>query len=160
VSNHGINVDYINPFIEATIHTFQTMCSSTPTREPAFLKGDGEQAYGISGVIALGGEAVGTVVLAFPEAVAISVVGKFVGEPFAAITARVVDGVGELANLIAGDAKNRLVQKGFKFEVGAPKIITGRSYVSAQNKSSPCVVVPFSCEFGKFRLEASLKKVG
>ncbi len=157
--SHGINVDYINPFIEAVTHTFTTMAAMTPTRDRVFLKGDGEETYGVSGIIGLGGEATGAVVLNFPEAVAIRVVSKFVGEDFTSITAGVVDGVGELTNIIAGDAKNRLVQKGYKFEIGLPKIVTGRSYITAQNKSVPCLVVSFASEIGKFCLEVSLKKV-
>ncbi|HEX3134370.1 MAG TPA: chemotaxis protein CheX [Planctomycetota bacterium] len=157
--SHGINVDYINPFIEAVTHTFSTMAGMTPTRDRVFLKDDGEETYGVSGIIGLGGEATGAVVLNFPEQVAIRVVGKFVGEEFTSITAGVVDGVGELTNIIAGDAKNRLVQKGYKFEIGLPKIVTGRSYITAQNKSVPCLVVSFASEIGKFCLEVSLKKV-
>ncbi len=158
--SRGINVDYINPFIEATVHTFQTMCQVTPTRDRIFLKGEGEQVYGVSGIIGLGGEATGAVVLNFPEPVAISAVGKFVGEEYTSITSSVVDGVGELTNIIAGDAKNRLIQKGYKFEIGLPKIVTGRNYITAQNKAVPCLVVSFASDVGKFCLEVSLKKIG
>jgi chemotaxis protein CheX len=70
----------------------------------------------------------------------------------------VVDGVGELTNIIAGDAKNRLIQKGYKFEIGLPKIVTGRNYITAQNKSVPCIVISFTCELGRFCIEVSLKK--
>ncbi len=155
-----LNADYINPFIEATVNTFQTMCSLTPVREKVFLKGDGEETYGVSGIIGLGGEATGAVVLNLPEALAIGVVGKFVGEEFTTITSSVVDGVGELTNIIAGDAKNRLIQKGYKFEIGLPRIVTGRNYITAQNKSVPCLVVTFTCDIGRFCLEVSLKKSG
>lgn len=154
----GINVDYINPFIEATINTFTTMCNVTPTREKVFLKGEGEEVYGVSGIIGLGGEALGAVVLNFPENVAIATVGKFVGEEYDTITASVVDGVGELTNIIAGDAKNRLIQKGYKFEIGLPKMVTGRNYITAQNKSVPCIVVSFTSQIGRFCLEVSLRK--
>jgi|ERR1700677_4724700 chemotaxis protein CheX len=157
--NTSINVDYINPFIEATIHTFQTMCGVVPTRQRIFLKGEGEEVYGVSGIIGLGGEATGAVVLNFPEAVAVRTISKFVGEEIPSITAVVVDGVGEITNIIAGEAKNRLIQKGYKFEIGLPKIVTGRSYITAQNKSVPCIVISFASEFGKFCLEVSLKKV-
>ena len=155
---HAINVDYINPFIEATINTFQTMCKVTPVRERVFLKGDGEEVYGVSGIIGLGGEAVGAVVLNFPETVAITAVSKFVGEEYTTINASVVDGVGELTNIIAGDAKNRLIQKGYKFEIGLPKMVTGRNYITAQNKSVPCIVISFTSDLGKFCIEVSLKK--
>ena len=154
----GINVDYINPFIEATVNTFQTMCNVVPTREKIFLKGEGEEVYGVSGIIGLGGEAVGAVVLNFPENVAVAVVSKFVGEEYTSITSSVVDGVGELTNIIAGDAKNRLIPKGYKFEIGLPKMVTGRNYITAQNKSVPCIVVMFTSPIGKFCLEVSLRK--
>ncbi len=154
----SINVDYINPFIEATINTVQTMVNVVPTRDKVFLKGEGEEVYGVSGIIGLGGEATGAVVLNFPETVAISAVSKFVGEEATSITSNVVDGVGELTNIIAGDAKNRLMQKGYKFEIGLPKIVTGRSYITAQNKSVPCIVISFTSDIGKFCIEVSLKK--
>ncbi len=157
--SHGINVDYINPFIEATVHTFQTMCQIVPTREKLFIKKrDSEEIYGISGIIGLKGEMYGTVILNFPEQIAIRMVSKIAGEEQKNITATVVDGVGEILNIIAGDAKNRLVQKGYKFDIGLPKIVTGRNYVNAQKKSDHCIVITFISPFGKFSLEVSLKK--
>ena len=156
----GLNVDYINPFIEAVTNTFQTMAGMAITRDKIFLKGEGEEVYGVSGIIGLGGEASGSVVLNFPEQVAIAAVGKFVGEDFGSITAGVVDGVGELTNIVAGDAKNRLIQKGYKFDIGLPKIVTGRNYITAQQKGVPCIVIAFNSEIGRFCIEVSLKKSG
>ena len=59
--------------------------------------------------------------LNFPEDVAIRSVSSFVGESYESISSDVVDGVGELTNIIAGDAKNRLLQKGYSFDIGLPK---------------------------------------
>ncbi len=155
----GLNVDYINPFIEAVSNTFSTMAGLTIVRDKIFLKGEGEEGYGVSGIIGLGGEVSGSVVLNFPEAVAIAAVSKFVGEEFTTITSAVVDGVGELTNIVAGDAKNRLVQKGYKFDIGLPKIVTGRNYITAQQKGIPCIVIAFTSEIGRFSIEVSLKKL-
>jgi chemotaxis protein CheX len=154
----GLNVDYINPFIEATINTFQTMCSVDAKRDKIFLKGEGSEVYGVTGIIGLGGEASGSVVLNFPAEVAMSAVGSFVGEAYDNISAEVVDGVGELTNIIAGDAKNRLGQKGYSFDIGLPKIVVGRNYVTAQSRSLPCIVISFTSSIGNFTIEVSLKK--
>lgn len=154
----GLNVDYINPFIEATINTFQTMCSVKAARDKIFLKGEGSEVYGVTGIIGLGGEASGSVVLNFPAEVAMAAVGSFVGESYSSISAEVVDGVGELTNIIAGDSKNRLSQKGYSFDIGLPKIVVGRNYVTAQSKSVPCIVISFTSSIGAFTLEVSLKK--
>ena len=37
----GLNVDYINPFIEAVVNTLQTMCAASSAREKVYLKGLG-----------------------------------------------------------------------------------------------------------------------
>jgi chemotaxis protein CheX len=156
-----MNVDHINPFIEATTHTFQTMCGVVPVREKIMLKGDREDtSYGICGILGLSGEAVGTMVITFPEQVAIQVVSKITGEELTKLNSAVVDGVGELLNIIAGDAKNRLIQKGYKFALGLPKTVTGRNFIAAQTKANQCLVITFALPFGKFNLEVSLKKVG
>lgn len=158
MASGGLNVDYINPFIESTVNTFSTMCSIDVKRERLFLKGDGAEIYGVTGIIGLGGEASGSVVLNFPAEVAIAGVGSFVGEAYETITSDVVDGVGELTNIIAGDAKNRLSQKGYSFDIGLPKIVVGRNYVTAQSKSIPCIVIMFNSDIGNFSIEVSLKK--
>ena len=158
MASGGLNVDYINPFIEATVNTFKTMCSLDVVREKIFLKGDGAEIYGVTGIIGLGGEASGSVVLNFPAEVAIAAVGSFVGEVYDDISSDVVDGVGELTNIIAGDSKNRLGQKGYSFDIGLPKIVVGRNYVTAQSKSVPCIVLMFNSGIGKFSIEVSLKK--
>jgi chemotaxis protein CheX len=154
----GLNVDYINPFIEAVVNTFKTMASVDAERERVFLKGEGDEMYGVTGIIGLGGEATGAVVLNFPEDVAIKAVGSFVGESYETITSEVVDGVGELANIVAGDAKNRLMQKGYNFDIGLPKIVVGRNYVTAQSQSVMCIVIAFKSTIGRFTLEVSLKR--
>lgn len=159
MNNHGINLDYVNPFIEAITHALQTSCSLSPTRDRVFLKGDGEEVYGVSGIINLSGEATGAVVLNFPDVVARRLVGKLKGEDFPSLTSSVVDGVSELTSLIAGDAKNRLEQKGFKFEIGTPKIVTGRNFITVQSKAGSCLVVSFTSEVGRFCMEVSIKKV-
>ena len=159
VSANSMNVDYINPFLEATVSTFQSMCSLVVTREKIFLKGNDQVNYGVSGIIGLAGEAQGAVVLSFPEETARKVISKLVGEDFDTINAAVVDGVGELTNIIAGDAKNRLVQKGYKFDLSLPRIVSGRSHIAAQSRAVQCLVISFRSELGTFCLEVSLKKM-
>ena len=149
-ANIGINIDYINPFIEATVNTFRTMCTIEVARDRILLKGDGAEIYGVTGVIGLAGEATGSVVLNFPAEVAKSAVGSLIGEIYNDITSEVVDGVGELTNIIAGDSKNRLSQKGYSFDIGLPKIVVGRNYVTSQSKAVPCIIILFKSSIGQF----------
>ncbi len=43
-------------------------------------------------------------------------------------------------------------------EIGLPKIVTGRNYITAQNRAIPCIVIAFASDLGRFCLEVSLKK--
>ncbi len=154
----NLQVDYINPFIESVTNTLEMMCSLPVKREGISLKGEEKETYGVTGIIGLGGEVTGAVVLNLPEQVAISLVSSFTDETYDSITSDVLDGVGELTNIIAGDAKERLQQKGYSFDIGLPKIIVGRSYVTTQSKAITCIVITFAAKIGTFTLEVSLKK--
>jgi chemotaxis protein CheX len=158
VTKTPLNLDYINLFIEAVISTFTTMIGETPVREKVMLKGDGDEIFGVSGIVGLAGEVSGSVVLTFNEDTAMSVVGKFSGATYTSLTSDVIDGVGELTNIIAGDAKNRLRSKGYKFNIGLPKVVSGRNYITMRTKDVPCIVIKFSLPLGGLSLEVCLKK--
>ena len=157
-SKTPLNLDYINLFIEAVISTFATMIGETPTREKVMLKGDGDEIFGVSGIVGLAGEVSGSVVLTLDEDTAKNVVSKFTGASYQSLTADVIDGVGELTNIIAGDAKNRLRSKGYKFNIGLPKVVSGRNYITMRTKDVPCIVVKFGSPLGSLLLEVCLKK--
>ena len=154
----ALNVDYINFFIEAVVSTFSTMVGESPVREKVMLKTEGDENFGVSGIIGLAGEASGSVVLNLNEDTARNVVGKFTGTAYQTLTSDVIDGVGELTNIIAGDAKNRLRTKGYSFDIGLPRVVAGRNYITMPTRGVPCVVVRFGSALGGLSLEVCLRK--
>ena len=157
-----MDVAYINPFIEGLIEIFETMIGFTPKRVGLDLKEEGKKGYthGVSGVIGLAGEAIGCVLLRMDEEVAMRVVSKFIGEEVNDLDPLVTDGVGELANMISGNAKATLHDRGYKFNISLPTIVCGKNYITRQPKDAPCLVVKFESECGPFELEVSLNKNG
>ena len=154
----GPEVNYINPFIEAAQNAFQTMANEVAVRKSLSLKGEDNQSSGVSGIIGLAGETMGSVVLSLNEETAIKVISKIMGTTYAGVTADVIDGIGELTNIIAGDAKNRLIQKGYKFDISIPRVVSGRQYFTTQTRNGPCIVIEFTIPSGSFKLEVSLTK--
>jgi chemotaxis protein CheX len=154
----GVNIEYINAFIESVVSIFTTMLNENPVREKILLKVPGEQDYGVSGIVGLAGEASGSVVLNLDEHTAMAVVGTFTGDTYTKVSSDVIDGIGELTNMIAGDAKNRLHVKGYHFDISLPRVVAGRSFITACPKGSPCVIVKFTSGLGRFSLEVSLQK--
>lgn len=157
-----MDVAYINPFIEGLIEIFKTMVGFTPKRVGLELKEDGKKGHthGISGVIGLAGEAIGCVLLRMDEQVGMDIVGKFIGEEVTENDPLVADGIGELANMIAGNAKAVLQDNGYRFNISIPTVVCGKNYITRQPKDSPCIVVRFESECGDFELEVSLSKNG
>jgi chemotaxis protein CheX len=67
------------------------------------------------------------------------------------------DGVGELANMIAGAAKSVLAEKGIKTYISIPRVILGSNHYIHRPKEVPCVKIDFTSELGDIVLEVALK---
>jgi len=150
-----MDVSYINPFIISTIETFQKMLKSEAKPGQVQLKNDTTYTYDVSGVIGLSGEAQGSICLSFPKLIALKVVSALVGAEIKIIGPEVADAIGEIANIIAGNAKQHLTQ--FNLSISLPKVIMGKDHKIASQRGVPTIVVPFDCPLGNFAMEVSLK---
>ena len=65
------------------------------------------------------------------------------------------DGVGELANIVAGNAKQGL-QK-YKLSISLPNVVVGKNHMLRSPSGLPSIVVPFVSSIGSFAMEVSLK---
>jgi chemotaxis protein CheX len=155
-----VKVEYINAFIESTVNALKTMAMISPKREEIKVKKEGETAtYDISGLIGIAGNAIGSVVLSFPEETAINVVSNFVGEKLTAVNRDVLDAIGELTNIVAGGAKKIFSERGHHFKISIPNVVHGKDHKINRPKDVPCISVSFSSDAGPFAVEVSLKIV-
>jgi len=93
--------------------------STVPTREPGK----------VTGMIGVHGAVSGFVTVNFAERAAMSLVGGLLQDHFDALTAQVIDGVGEITNIIAGGLKKGLL--GTPWSIGnvtVPSVIVGHNY--------------------------------
>ncbi len=152
-----MNVSYVNPFIQSTIVTFKNMMSTDVTPGKVALKEGNALTYYISGIIGLSGDAQGAIAVSFPKLAALKVVSAMLGTQIKVVGDEVTDGIGELANIIAGNAKKDLAQ--FNLKISLPKVVIGSNHYLAQPGKTPVLTVPFTCTFGDFMMEVSLKAV-
>lgn len=150
-----MDVSYINPFVVSTIETFTKMLNSEAKPGKIQLKNDESHTYDISGVIGLSGEAQGSICLSFPKLIALKVVSALVGADIKIIGPEVSDAIGEIANIIAGNAKQHLTQ--YNLSISLPKVIMGKDHKIASQRGVPTIIVPFDSSFGNFAMEVSLK---
>jgi chemotaxis protein CheX len=151
-----MKVEWINPFLKASIDTFNTMMSlQVVPGKPELLKSGGTKD--LSGVIGLSGPLRGVVVMAFDEKSALNIVEKFVGERYETLNADVADAVGEIANIVVGYAKKYFTEQGL--DISLPSVIRGPSHNVSMPKGVPAVRIPVHSEVGDFAIEIAIKAV-
>jgi len=152
-----MKVEYINPFIISTIDTFKLMIKIDVKPDKPLLKQGNEPLYDISGIIGLSGNAQGSISLSFPKIVALKTISAMIGSEIKIIGPEITDGIGELVNIIAGNAKQHLTE--YHLNISLPNVIVGKDHYVSSPSGIPTIIVPFKCEFGDFAMEVSLKTV-
>ena len=150
-----MDVSYINPFVSATIECFKKMIFVDVTPKNPTLKNQPFPTYDISGVIGLSGEAQGSISLSFPQDVAIRVISSMLSCKIDENAPEFVDGIGEIANIVAGNAKRGLSK--FNLSISLPNVILGRNHVIGSQTGVPTIIVPFTSSLGFFSMEVALK---
>jgi chemotaxis protein CheX len=150
-----LKVKYINPFLKASVNLFKEYLGIRLTHGQPYVNSEPQELLEVSGIIGLAGETVGAVVLSFDRATAISIVSKFAQMPFQAMGREVLDGVGELVNIIAGNAKKDLTD--YRLAISLPGVITGHQYQIKWPDKVPVVTIPFKSPVGEFWVSVSLK---
>lgn len=152
-----MKAEYINPFLKATINVLSTMASTNPTPGKPFVKTDKLSKGDISGIIGLTGAQQGSVVVSFTKECALKVISAMMMCEYTELNDEVRDAVGEITNMISGDARRQLADIGAKFEAGIPTVITGKGHEISHLGDGPCIVIPFSCDGLEFFVEASFE---
>ena len=112
----------------------------------------------ISGVVGLAGKYKGVLAIHLPNSVAMAITGSFLGMDVEEINEDVEDAVGELANMLAGDIKTVLSDKGKDISLSIPTIISGQEYNFQPTKEVESFIVPFKSSSGEFKIELQLNR--
>jgi chemotaxis protein CheX len=146
---------YIKPFVSSIQHVFATMLQLNVTVKEPYLKADTAKSHDVSGIIGMTGDVVGTVVLAFPQSTAQNLVNLFTGGQVEYGTPDFADAVGELVNMVTGNAKALFKDK--KASISCPSVVIGGNHRVANQSAVPCVVIPCSTECGDVLIEIALR---
>lgn len=153
------NVDYINPFVESTYAVFTTMLNLELTRENIYLKENNKTTHDVSSVIGFTGDLVGSVVISLPESLALKIVSNFLGEEKKALDHEVIDGIGEILNIIVGGAKRVFSDKyNIRFKISVPSVIIGKDHVINRPSDLKFIGINFSINREIFCIEVAVKE--
>lgn len=119
----------VEALTQSTQSIFQTMCGFD--MKPAGIQHmvTNRAQHELNGIISISGKLKVTLVLSLSKELAFNVVKAFLGAPADSVNSDVIDVVGELTNMICGNAKERLSIQGLS--LGLPTVVAGPSMIVA-----------------------------
>ena len=152
----NVDVNLINPFIAATTNALEMMAMCKPERKKVYLKTDNTLIGDISGIMGLSGDVSGSIIISFKKDAACTVVGNMLGVTYTEINEEVKDGIQEIVNLVAGQAKSMLTDTEYHFQISIPTCIIGANHQVNHKKGVPCIVAEFALDGHDFTVEVSI----
>jgi chemotaxis protein CheX len=146
---------YINPFINAVRRLFKTMMDLPLSIGQPGLNRETTPQHDVCGIIDVTGEVNGRVVVSMPETVAAKLASALLGDAIQELDEDVIDAVGEIANMIAGNAKTDFPEGAGAISV--PRVVLGRE--SAPYPAAiPVIQIPCKTETGPLHIDVALKE--
>ena len=153
-----MDVKLVNPFINATINVLETMAFVNVEAGKPYLKKDNVAVGDVSGVLGLTGVANGTISVTFEEKCILTVVSNMFGETMSQLNSEIADAVGELTNMISGQARRELEEMGKIFKAAIPSVVTGNNHSIRHYSEGPKIAIPFSIDDGEFTIEICFER--
>lgn len=157
--NGAISFSEINDkIIESTIEIFtgMVMMEISVAGEP--LARLGPLKNSITGMVGLAGVQKGVLAVHFPKQLALDVTGSFLGMEVTEIDADVQDAIGEIANMLGGNLKTILSDRGKDIQLSLPSTIYGEEYAFSSQAEVDQVILPFQAPSGLFYVEIELER--
>lgn len=149
-----INDKIIESAIE--IFTGMVMMEISVAGEP--MEKIGPLKKSITGMVGLAGTHKGVLAVHFPKEVALAVTSSFLGMEVEEINDDVQDAIGEIANMLGGNLKTILSDRGKDIMLSLPSTISGDEYAFSMQADGDRVILPFQSPVGVFYIEVELER--
>ncbi|MDR1587318.1 MAG: chemotaxis protein CheX [Treponema sp.] len=152
---------YIQPFIAVCKNVFKEFIGADLTEgRPYFAEKESVNEWDISAVIGLTGEARGAVVISMRKRLVLKITDMLTGVTHREIDSEVVDAIGEIINIIAGNSKKGL-ENDYRLVISLPTIVQGKDHsIKWPNSQARIICIPFNI-FGddEFSLSVAIESV-
>jgi len=148
--NDKIDAKLIDPFINATLNVLKTMAFTEAHTDGPYMKNEKRAKGDVSGVIGITGDYNGSLSVSFPERSILTIVSNMFGEEMTEVDDDIRDAVGEITNMVSGQARQELDVIGVSLESAIPTVISGRDHSIKHITSYPVVALTFALDKGEF----------
>jgi CheY-specific phosphatase CheX len=152
-----LRANLLEPFIVATGTALGQMAGAEVVVRAVFQKTMHHALGDIAAVFRLRSASEGFLVLSFPERTAAALAGRILAGVSQQVDANLIrDCAGEIANVVAGQAKALLAETPYRFVFFMPQVVVDAKEFRAP-PSLDCLAVIFSSDTGSFALQLFLK---
>jgi chemotaxis protein CheX len=141
----------------STIEIFTSMVMMEIAIDDEVSQNYGTLLNSITGMVGLTGTTKGVLAIHIPHTVAFAITGNFLGIELEEVNEDVEDAIGELANMVGGNVKSLLSEKGRDIELSLPSTVSGKEYGFQSIKGAEKFIIPFRCDAGVFFVELQLE---
>ena len=150
------DVEIAKHFIKATVTILSTMASLEAQPGKPFPKKDMKALGDISAIIGVTGVKNGTISVSFSRESATALVEGMLGDAVEDLEQDMQDAVGEVANMISGQARASIAEAGVTLQGSTPSVVVGDDHQILHMNKAPVIAIPFSTPGGEFTIEFCL----
>ena len=150
------DVDIANHFINATAATLFTMASITVAPSKFFVKHDKKALGDITAIVGVAGCRIGTIAVSFSREGAAALVQGMLGDDVGDLEQDMRDAVGEITNMISGQARVGIAEAGITLQASTPTVVVGDGIDIEHKTKTPVIVIPFTMPDSSFVVEFCL----
>lgn len=153
----NINAEYINPFLEAASAVFKSIMGVELRRGKLSIKEYPEPSHEVAIIIGITGAVTGEVVYSMSYSMVYKIASILApGITEDQVKTEYKDIIGELANMITGNAMNLFAYSGKRIEMTTPTVIDGKNFTITMVKQTTLGINLYS-PFGQLEMNVALK---
>jgi chemotaxis protein CheX len=136
-----MNVEYINPFIEASQTVLVMMTGKKPKLGQVYIRKSPFQSDNIAVIVGLTGKIRGQVIISLSKSSALSVASAMMGGmPVLELDEISKSAISELANMIMGNTATLLASRGTGIEITPPSLLMSENLtITPSNMRTICI---------------------
>jgi len=154
-----MDVKLINPFLSAAVNVLKVMAFTDARAGKPYLKNDRKASGDVTGITGFSGDVEGSLSITFSADCIKGIISNMFGDHVEEINQEVEDAVGEITNMICGDARRQLSENGgYKLTATIPTVISGLRHTVKHISDGPFLAIPFETDAGSFAVEVCFKQ--
>ena len=153
-----MKAEYVNSFYQATTNVFEMMLDVQTEKGSLRLLEDTLVSKDVGVILGVTGDFKGTVFFNFPKEMVLEMVKIMSGMEMTEVDSFVSSAVGEVANIIGGNAMTILAENNYICDIATPQVLLGE-YRSLPLANEKTLVLSLITPIGEFEIALFLKDI-